>query len=675
MHETPVPVVLAGAHGHGRSHLRKLRILAEEGLVRLVGVCDRVPLPAEELAAHPGVEQDGDLGALLRRTGAVVTVLCTPIHTHLPLARTALEHGSHLLLEKPPTATATEFSALREAVDASGLACQIGFQSLGSAAIDAVRSMIADGAIGTVRGIAGAGTWVRSSAYYARAEWAGRRSLGGLDVVDGVLTNPLAHAVATALAVASAQRGVAGGIELELFRAHEIESDDTSCVRVHAPDGTPISVAATLCAATARPPRLVVHGDAGRITLFYTFDEVRLERPDSEPEVSVHPRTELLRNLVAHVRGKAPLAVPPEETAGFMAVLDAVRRAPAPVPIPADLQRITDDGGALHRVVEGVDDLVALSAERVALFSELAAPWAARRTEDVRLRCGGGVVAEWADGTGVEPHLSPRPYLHPVRTRAGTIVTEIRPDDHLHHLGVGVAVPDVNGSSFWGGTTFVRDRGPVLLDDHGRQEHRGWESVGDNRLVERLAWVGRDGGELLSEVRETAAWEVDERMWALDLRTRLLAGDCDLEMNSPATKGRPGAGYGGFFWRAPKHARPPRVLGPGAEGEEALHESCAPWVALQGGADSGGAPWTLVFAAAGAVADPWFVRAGEYPGVGGSLAWRRPLRVSAHTAVERRVITLVADGHPAPADLAARVESARARLGAPEPERYSAADG
>ncbi|GAA4920650.1 PmoA family protein [Streptomonospora salina] len=287
------------------------------------------------------------------------------------------------------------------------------------------------------------------------------------------------------------------------------------------------------------------------------------------------------------------------------------------------------------------------------------------------LRCRGSVVAEWNSGAGVDPQLSPRPYLHPVRTPAGTTVTEVRPDDHLHHLGVGVTVPDVNGSSFWGGTTFVRDRGPVLLDNHGRQEHRGWDAAADDRSVERIAWVGRDGTELLGEVRETAAWEVDAHTWALDLHTRLVAGERDLEVNSPATKGRPGAGYGGFFWRAPRHARPPRVLGPGAEGEDALHGSRAPWLALQGTSDSE-QRWSLVFAAAGPVADPWFVRAGEYPGVGGSLAWRDPLHVAARSAVERRVLTLVADGHPSPDRLAGLVATARDRLGAPAPERSAA---
>ncbi|QBI54195.1 DUF6807 domain-containing protein [Streptomonospora litoralis] len=282
------------------------------------------------------------------------------------------------------------------------------------------------------------------------------------------------------------------------------------------------------------------------------------------------------------------------------------------------------------------------------------------------LRCEGTVVAEWNSGADVEPHLSPRPYLHPVRTLAGTVVTEVYPADHPHHLGAGVAVPDIDGSSFWGGTTFVRDRGPVLLDNHGRQEHRGWAAAEDARAVEQLVWVARDGAEPLTEVRETAARQIDERTWALDLSTRLRAGERDLEVNSPATKGRPGAGYGGFFWRAPGQAEAPRVLGPGTEGEEAVHGSRSPWLALLGTAASG-ARWSLVFAAAGAAADPWFVRAEEYPGVGGALAWDSPLRIAAGDRVERRIVTLVADGHPSPAELARLVAAARTRLDAPEP--------
>ncbi|MFC7729101.1 Gfo/Idh/MocA family oxidoreductase [Actinomadura keratinilytica] len=198
-------------------------------------------------------------------------------------------------------------------------------------------------------------------------------------MVDGALTNPFAHALATALAVDGSEGpDDVGGVELELFHAFPIESDDTSCLRLRTARGTAVTVAVTLCAPRRNEPYLIVHGEKGRIVLTYTRDEVRLERPGRDPVVSVHPRTDLLDNLLAHVRGDAGLLVPPERTAAFMRVLDAVRTAPDPLPIPDGLQRVTSADGEQRRELPGVEALVAASAERLALFSELGAPWAVR---------------------------------------------------------------------------------------------------------------------------------------------------------------------------------------------------------------------------------------------------------------------------------------------------------
>jgi predicted dehydrogenase len=372
----PVPVLLAGVHGHGRAHLRSLRELARSGLVRLVGVCDQRPVAEDDdLEGHGALPCHADLGEAIESTGARITVLATPIHTHLPLARTALEHGSHLLLEKPTTATLAEFEELTAAVDASGLACQVGFQSLGSAAVEAVRTLVREGAVGRVRGIGGAGTWVRTSAYYDRAPWAGRRRLQGRDVVDGALTNPFAHALATALAVAEAATEAPREVELEMFHAHPIEADDTSCVRVRTADGLPITLAVTLCAPEHLPPRLVVHGDLGRIEFEYTLDRVTVHRPGRPPATTTHPRTHLLSNLVEHVRGGEPLLVPPQATRAFMHVLEAVRTAPDPVALPEGMQHVYRTEEGVRRIVPGIDTLIHRSAEHLALFSELDPAW------------------------------------------------------------------------------------------------------------------------------------------------------------------------------------------------------------------------------------------------------------------------------------------------------------
>lgn len=102
-------------------------------------------------------------------TGAQLAVVCTPIPTHAELALAAAERGVHLLLEKPPAPSYADFSRITDAVAEAGTACQIGFQSLGSHALPAIRELVASGAIGEVTGVGAAGAWARDEAYYRRA--------------------------------------------------------------------------------------------------------------------------------------------------------------------------------------------------------------------------------------------------------------------------------------------------------------------------------------------------------------------------------------------------------------------------------------------------------------------------------------------------------------------------
>ncbi|WP_317619818.1 DUF6807 family protein [Nonomuraea phyllanthi] len=622
-----VKVVLAGAHGHGRHHLGNLRRLADRGVIELAGICD--VRPAEVDFGSP--LQSPDLGELLAKTAAEITIICTPIHTHADLAVTALHAGSHVLLEKPPAASPAAHARIAEAVAETGLACQVGFQSLGSAAVPALRALIADGTLGQVRGIGGAGAWERPSAYFTRSAWSGRRRLDGVDVVDGALTNPFAHAVATALALVDAP---IAEIETELYHAHPIESDDTSCVRVRLGDGQVITIAVTLCATGRSEPYLVVHGDAGRATLVYTQDRLKVELADGSVTTTVHERTDLLENLVDHVCTGARLLVPLAATEAFTQVLDAVRLAPEPLPIPERHQVIERDartGEVTHRFLPGVTELTARSAEELALYSELGVPWTS-----VELRAGDTAVAAYEWRPDLPATDSPRPYLHPVRTLAGVEVTEVRPEDHVHHLGVGVAISDLGGANFWGGRTYVKDRGPAWLDDHGVQRHLAFSRFGDDGFVEELEWVGPGGRVMAREERTVLARPV-EGAWALDFSFTLtnLTG-APVEIHSSATKGREGAGYGGFFWRAPGTSTG-RATFPGDE--RAVHGSRSPWVAMTGTTPEE-RDWTLVFAQTGD--DPWFVRVAEYPGVGQALAWDRPLVLE--TTLTRRVVTAVIDG-------------------------------
>ncbi|WP_320064164.1 PmoA family protein [Micromonospora sp. RTGN7] len=273
--------------------------------------------------------------------------------------------------------------------------------------------------------------------------------------------------------------------------------------------------------------------------------------------------------------------------------------------------------------------------------------------EDPRLLVGGVEVARYVVAQDLDVTHGPRPYLHPVRTLAGTVVTDALPEDHVWHLGASLAVQDVDGTNLWGGRTYVRDAGYTWRDDHGRIVHTRWTERADDVLEHRLQWRDPSGGVLLTEHRRIAATPVPATpaipvpatpgAWRLDLRYALTApADRDVPLGSPATNGRPGgAGYGGFFWRAVA-AEPPHVFTASADGEEAVNGCAAPWVALAGTGPDGGA-YTLVFTGLGP-GDRWFVRTTMYPGVCVAFAFEAPAVVPAGGSRHGRHTVTVADG-------------------------------
>src|SRR5699024_4753991 len=201
----------------------------------------------------------------------------------------------------------------------------------------------------------------------------------------------------------------------------------------------------------------------------------------------------------------------------------------------------------------------------------LGAPWSRRPAALTELSIDGRAVATYSDGADMSALDSPRPHLHPVRTRGGVVVTDTAPADHTWHAGVGVAVQDVAGTNLWGGRTYLRGAGYQWRSDHGRTEHLRWLDRSCDSFTEELGWLAPDGRLLAREVRTVAARALTEASWLLDFRFVVHnPGDEPLPLGSPGSNGRAGGGYGGFFWRLPA-CEEIDVRTSAARGEESVH--------------------------------------------------------------------------------------------------------
>jgi predicted dehydrogenase len=373
-------VTLAGPLGFGHHYRARLAVLAAQGRARLGAVVDhRDPGALEDVPdGTPWFESlEGNLASPDPSVRPDVVIVSTPMHTHRALAETALRAGCDVMLEKPPTPSAADHAALLDVVRETGRLCQVGFQTFGSTALDTARQMVADGVVGEVRHVGTVGSWTRTRAYWERSAWAGKRRVEGVDVVDGVVTNPLAHAVVTALELGGVRRSEqVASVEVDLYRANPIEADDTSSVLVRSVDGPTFSFALTLCAPVRTPARITVYGSQARLVLYYETDRIEVHRPEGV-ELLSGSRVPLLDDLLdARRRGDGVLRCPLEATGAFTQVLEAVRTAPDPRPVPEALVAWTGEGDDARPVVSEVEAWSDRVADGPALFRDLGAPWA-----------------------------------------------------------------------------------------------------------------------------------------------------------------------------------------------------------------------------------------------------------------------------------------------------------
>ena len=117
-------ILRIGVIGTGVMGERHCRVCASLPRVDLVGVTDLNEARGQEVADRYGTTYYRDLEQLLPRLEAVT--IATPTESHFELARTCLQQGLHVMVEKPITETIEQARQLVQIAEEQGLVLQVG---------------------------------------------------------------------------------------------------------------------------------------------------------------------------------------------------------------------------------------------------------------------------------------------------------------------------------------------------------------------------------------------------------------------------------------------------------------------------------------------------------------------------------------------------------------------
>ncbi|MBP1991758.1 Gfo/Idh/MocA family protein [Paenibacillus eucommiae] len=401
---------IIGINGFGGQHLKQMLLLQDEGLLEVVSVCEsRLSQKDNDLLGNRGISLYSDYKEMLRlETRIDFVVIATPIHLHAPMGLAVMEAGYHVLLEKPPAAVIQDIDRLIEVSKRTGKHCAVNFQMLSGKAFTELLHLLEQGALGpSIQTITGTGILQRTDDYFKRARWSGKLHLDGSFVLDGTIHNTAAHILNNMLRLATASNRLGSAaprpiqVTGELYRANDIEGEDTSCMRIRMSDQTELYYYATLCSKESPTPSIRVEGTAG--TAVWTYDNTLTIEKDGEviryDYGAENYLSNMYMNLLHTIRGDGQELICPVQAArNYMLVsngaFESSRRIHAIAP-PYRHELLLAEGGdgsdgsdrsdgsngsdgsdARIVIVNDIADAIQSVSSSKQLFSEAGLPWA-----------------------------------------------------------------------------------------------------------------------------------------------------------------------------------------------------------------------------------------------------------------------------------------------------------
>jgi predicted dehydrogenase len=158
----PVKLAIVGAGLIGRRHME---LVSDSTECTLVAVCDADPARAAT-AEEFGVPFYQSLEALLSESTPQGAIIATPTDQHAVAGLACAEHGIHLLVEKPITASVAEAKRFLDVAGRYGVQVLVGHHRRHNPLVQQARAIVQHGELGDLVAVSVLWTLLKSRDYY-----------------------------------------------------------------------------------------------------------------------------------------------------------------------------------------------------------------------------------------------------------------------------------------------------------------------------------------------------------------------------------------------------------------------------------------------------------------------------------------------------------------------------
>ncbi len=321
-----------GIVGCGAIHSTHADAIINNDGTALAAVADIDESKAEESAARYGCSYSARYEDILNDKNIDAVHICTPHYLHADMAIAAMEHGKHVIVEKPMAITPSDASRMISKSEATGMKLGVCFQNRYNATSIKIKEFIESGKGGKILGARAFVTWHRDKGYYSSGEWRGTWAKEG----GGVLINQAIHTLDLLQWFLGDMEKLKASVDTRLLK-DVIEVEDTAEATISFKSGASALFYATNCYCADSPIMVeIVFEKAlarleGDLTIKHENGEIErfseTDRATGEKAYWGLSHKILIQDFYSRLRAGVPFAIDGSQGIKAIQMLDAIYRS------------------------------------------------------------------------------------------------------------------------------------------------------------------------------------------------------------------------------------------------------------------------------------------------------------------------------------------------------------